>query len=114
MKVDKIQLNNYNNHPSFGKMVFEGGVPQIQKAIKDSYGFQRLSNEMEKMGKNLIFSLGDGYGGTYMIMRANDTYLDMIAATQPYNVNKMIKQIKEYSCDTLLKGIQAGKELFNK
>lgn len=45
---------------------------------------------MEKIGKNLIFSLDDEYWVTYITMRADNTYLDMIVVTQSYSVNKKI------------------------
>lgn len=106
--------NTRSQHPTFGRMIFDGGDPRIQKAIKKNRSFKNLSKEMEEAGKNLIFSLNNKYGATYMSMHADKTYIGIVAETRPYDINKMVKQVKEYSCEALINGIRIGKELFSK
>ncbi len=121
MQVRTIQ-NNYSNKPAFGGMVFKPMYGDYIKAIENNPSFNKLSKELESIGKDLVFSTGSCcdasvismYAGKAPHNEANSIYLGQVAGSLPANCEKMVKQLKTYSSDALLEAINLGKKLFDK
>ncbi len=114
--------NMPKQHPTFGKMIFGEMNQDFVKAIKNNDSFNKLSNELESIGKDLVFRTSSCCDAYTVGMSANkapykssdSVFFDLVAASLPANCKKMVKQLEEYNCDNLLTAIRLGKKLFDK
>lgn len=115
--------NTPKQHPNFGRMIFKPMNPDFIKAIESNPSFNKLSKELEVIGKDLIFDTGSCCGLAYIVSMkannapykvANDVHLGVVAESLPSDCKKMVKQLEEYSCDTILSAIRLCKELFRR
>lgn len=114
--------NTPKQNPTFGKMIFKPMSNDFIQAIENNNSLNKLSKELETIGRDLVFSTGSCCDAFTVNMYANanhlpykadnGVHLEQIAGSLPANCNKMVKQIEEYSCDKLLETIRLGKKLF--